>query len=255
MLQGEPVLLHIEFQKRQDPKMAERLLEHNIQANREYGPLPVYSYVIYLVEDGNISEPPLVKTLPDGREILRFYYGSIKLWEISSETVLNTGLSGLFPMLPLTRGGKKPEVLDEMLDTLVATESQEYLTIAYALASLVFRSEGDKKMLKRRFAMLGEILCDSWVYQEIMDEGRDEGLRQGLQQGIQQEREEFLQTLRNLLIGTLQATFPDLVQLAIRRTPSMKDPAILQNVTLKLLTAKNIEEAKLILTSASIEPK
>ncbi len=72
MLQGEPVLLHIEFQKRQNPKMAERLLEYNIQANREYGPLPVYSYVIYLVEDGNISEPPLVKTLPDGREILRY---------------------------------------------------------------------------------------------------------------------------------------------------------------------------------------
>ena len=123
--------------------------------------------------------------------------------------------------------------------------------------------------------MLGEILRDSWVYQEIMDEGREEGLRrglqqglhqglqqglhqgieQGIQQGIQQEREEFLQTLRNLLIGTLQATFPDLVQLAIRRTPSMKDPAILQNVMLKLLTAKNVEEAKLILTSASIEPK
>ena len=35
----------------------------------------------------------------------------------------------------------------------------------------------------------------------------------------------------------------------------MKDPAILQNVMLKLLTAKNVEEAKLILTSTSTEPK
>jgi predicted transposase YdaD len=110
-------------------------------------------------------------------------------------------------------------VLDEMLDTLVATESQELLTIAYTIAGLVFRSEADRKMLKRRFAMLGEILRDSWVYREIMDEGRDEGLRmglqeglqqgiqqglqQGIQQGIQQEREELLQTLRNLLVGTL----------------------------------------------------
>jgi predicted transposase YdaD len=273
-LQGELVLLHIEFQKRNDPDMAERLLEYNVQANREYGPLPVFSYVIYLVDDGSVPEPPLIKTLPDGTEILRFYYGILKLWEVSSEAVLNTGLTGLFPMLTLTREGKRPEVLDEMLDTLVATESQELLTIAYALASLVFRSEVDKKMLKRRFAMLGEILRDSWVYREIMDEGRDEGLRQGLQQGIQQglqqglqqgiqqglqqgiqqEREEFLQTLRNLLIGMLQTTFPDLVQLAIRRVSSMKDPAILQNVMLKLLTAKNVEEAKLILTSASTEP-
>jgi predicted transposase YdaD len=262
-LQGELVLLHIEFQKRNDPDMAERLLEYNVQANREYGPLPVFSYVIYLVDDGSVPKSPLIKTLPYGTEILRFYYGILKLWEVSSEAVLNTGLTGLFPMLTLTREGKRPEVLDEMLDTLVATESQELLTIAYALASLVFRSEVDKKMLKRRFAMLGEILRDSWVYREIMDEGRDEGLRQGLQQGIQQglqqgiqqEREEFLQTLRNLLIGTLQTTFPDLVQLAIRRVPSMKDPAILQNVMLKLLTAKNTEEAKLILTSASTEPK
>ncbi|MBA2391788.1 MAG: hypothetical protein H0V70_03490 [Ktedonobacteraceae bacterium] len=114
--------------------------------------------------------------------------------------------------------------------------------------------------------MLGEILRDSWVYREIMDEGRDEGLRlglqegmqqgiqqgmqKGIQQGIQQEHEESLQTLRSLLIGLLQATFPDLVPLAVKRVPSMKDPTVIQNVTLKLLTAKNVEEAKLILTSA-----
>ena len=153
----------------------------------------------------------------------------------------------------------------------VETESQELLTIAYTLAGLVFRSEADRKTLKRRFAMLGEILRDSWVYREIMEEGRYEGLRQGLQeglqqglekglekglqQGIQQEREESLQALRSLLIGTLQATFPDLVSLAMERAALMKDPVILQHATLKLLTAKSHEEAKQIVTSASIEQK
>ncbi len=74
-----------------------------------------------------------------------------------------------------------------------------------------------------------------------------------VERSLQQEHEEALQTLRNLLIGIVQTTFPDLVPLAIERTMVMKDGFVLQNITLKLLAAKTSEEARWILTSASTE--
>ena len=46
------ILLHIEFQKRKDTAIADRLLEYNVQASRAYDGLPVYSYVIYLPKFG-----------------------------------------------------------------------------------------------------------------------------------------------------------------------------------------------------------
>ena len=55
---GQPMLVHIEFQSGNDPKMQERLLEYNTLASREYDYLPVYSCVIYLKRDGDIPQSP-----------------------------------------------------------------------------------------------------------------------------------------------------------------------------------------------------
>jgi predicted transposase YdaD len=161
--------------------------------------------------------------------------------------ILNTGLTGLFPLLPLTEGGKTPEVLDTMIEALVAIEEKDLLVFAYTLASLVFKSEEDKKMLKRRFAMLGEILRDTWAYQEIMQEGREEGIQEGLEKG--------LLALRQILVGVIQASFPELVSFAGEKAERIKDTKVLQDVTLKLLAAKKIEEARRILDEVATEPE
>src|SRR6266487_125928 len=265
----QEILLHIEFQKRKDALIAERLLEYNVQASRAYNHLPVYSCVIYLVEDGEIPVSPLIRALPNGREIIRFDYESIQLWEIPAEVILNTGLTGLFPLLTLTKGGKSPEVLEAMIEALVAIEEKDLLVLAYTLASLTFESEADKKMLKRRFAMLGDILRDTWAYQEIMEEGREEGLQKGLQEGLQKGMQEGLkaglkaglqeglqeglQALRQILVSIIQRSFPELVPFAREKADLMQDPKVLQDVTLKLLAAQTIEEARQILHSATDE--
>ncbi len=91
--------------------------------------------------------------------------------------------------------------------------------------------------------MLGEILRDTWAYQEIMAEGREEG------------REEGLKALRQILVGVLQTSFPELVPVAREKADRMKDPTVLQSVTLKLLAIHTIEEARQILDAAATEPK
>ena len=52
IIEDELALAHIEFQTDRDATMEVRLLEYNVLASRQYGHLPVYSYVIYLRQDG-----------------------------------------------------------------------------------------------------------------------------------------------------------------------------------------------------------
>ena len=84
---------------------------------------------------------------------------------------MQTDLVGLLPLLPLTQDGARREVVEEMITRLVSAEKTESLWIGYALAS---------RVLKRRFAMLEDILRDTPVYQEVLAEGLEKGLEKGL---------------------------------------------------------------------------
>ena len=116
------ILLHIEFQSRAHPRMAERLLEYSVQASRIYDYLPVLSVVIYLVKDSNIPDPPFIRKLSNGRKVLQFAYDSIKLWEIESQTILDTHLPGLLPLLTLTKDGQSMDMVDTMIEQISHTD-------------------------------------------------------------------------------------------------------------------------------------
>jgi len=58
ILDGKRVLLHIEFQRRRDTDMAERVWEYNVFASSKFS-CTVISFIIYLKKDGKIAEPPL----------------------------------------------------------------------------------------------------------------------------------------------------------------------------------------------------
>ncbi len=140
-----------------DAEMAQRLLEYNILATREHG-RKVLSCVIYLRPDKTIVESPLIWALPNAQEVLRFHFLVIKLWEILAENILRTGLVGLLPLLPLTKGGARHEVVDEMVAGLAAAEERRLLPLAKAFATLMFKDESDREWLERSFAMYKNII-------------------------------------------------------------------------------------------------
>ena len=96
------------------------------------------------------------------------------------------------------------------------------------LASLVFQKESEREWLTERFAMYQDILQESWVYQEILQEGREEGL----------------QALRQTLTSLMEMRFPTLVPLAKQQTSTIKDPDVLQRVIVKLFAMQTAEEAE-----------
>ncbi len=80
--QGEQVVLHVEFQRNRDNEMGGRLWHYNA-LTYIHTKLPVYSVVIYLVEDGPLVQSPYVIPLPDGRPTQRLDFETIKMWEIA----------------------------------------------------------------------------------------------------------------------------------------------------------------------------
>lgn len=223
------MLLHIEFQSTDDADMAQRLLEYNILATREHG-RKVLSCVIYLRPDKNIAESPLIWTLPNEQEVLRFHFIVIKLWEIPAEDILQTGLTGLLPLLPLTKGGARREVVDEMV-TGLAAEERRLLPLAKMFASLILKDEADREWLNRRFAVYKDILEDSWVYQE------------NIQKGIEMERQQELQRQRRALLTIVQKRFPEMVDLTKKQADTIEDPDSLQDLIVQISLAQNIQEA------------
>src|SRR5215470_15208977 len=224
------MLLHLEFQTYHDPNMAERLLRYNVLARSEHK-LPVLSCVIYLLKDGAVSPSPLSWVLPTEQEVLRFHFQSIELGALSPEDLLRIGQAGLLPLLPLTKGGARREVVEEMFNGLLSSKKIELVPIGYTLASLAFSRENrvDQDWLLRRFHEMHDILRETPIYQEILKEGRERGQ---------------LEALRQAIVDIVVERFPKLVRLAKKQVAAIEDPELLRHVLVKVSVAQTAEEAK-----------
>jgi len=181
-----------------------------------------------------------MRMLPNGEEVVRFHYRSIELGKIAAGELLQTGLIGLLPLLPLTKDGARREVVEEMISGLISAEKTESLWIGYALASKVLIDDLD--WLKRRFAMLEDILRDTPVYQEVLAIGEEKGLEKGLE------------AQRQTLLDIVEERFPAIAHVARRQIVAIKDPDVLRHLTVKISVVKTSQEAEqYLLNPASTE--
>jgi predicted transposase YdaD len=236
--QGEQVVLHVEFQRNRDNEMGERLWHYNA-LTRIHTKLPVHSVVIYLVEESPLVRSPYVIRLPDGRPTQRLDFETIKLWEIAPELIEQEGLVGLLPLLPLTKGGKTRETVDRMIEDLTKAGRQDLFVVGYAFSSFVFTGEGDDEWLKARFFMQHDILKNTWVFQEILKEGREEGREEGLQQGKKQA-----------ILRFVELRFPTLLALAKQTVEQKMSVEQLEMMLDKLYQMNTLEEAQTALLAS-----
>jgi len=241
---GQLILLHLEFQSTKHTYMAERLLEYNIQASKEHGYLPVHTCVIYLRKTAAVPQPPFIRRLPDGSEILRFTYQIIELWKMSAQSILQEGLDGLLPLVLFTENAKQPKVLDEVVERLSVSQNKELTALTFALVGLVFQDEADHELVMRRFAMLEDLLGESWTYNEILRRGFAKGEKEGLEKGL---RKGQVAARREDLLGVVQVRFPDLLAEARECADRVEDPQVLQSMMLKIVIVQNLEEARKLL--------
>ncbi len=245
LLVGVLCLVHIEFQSSSDEEMAKRMWQYNALATITYD-LPTSSIVVFL-RPCRVPEPFYTAGFPTGERVHHFWFKVIKLWEITVNEFKQTGLTGIFPLMVLAKDGKRPEVVEEIIQQIEADNSpsaHELLAVTYTLASLVFKKAADRNWLKRRFSVLdNHLFRDSWVYQELIQEG----VEKGLQEGIEKERQQRLKDQRQMLKTLVQAHFPQLVAMAQRKANAIKKPDVLQTLVLNMVVAQTEEQARQLL--------
>jgi len=184
----------------------------------------------------------------------------ICLWRIPTQELQEKGLIGLLPLLPLTREGRRREVVEEIITVLMPLEEEpqrNLLPITYALASLAFEhDEENLNWLYRRFAMIDDIIRETPAYKVLTREAREEGIEigfergieqgieRGIEQGIERERQRALQLQRELLLNVVKAHFPKLVRLARKQGSVIDEAKVLNDLIVKVSSAPTMEEAR-----------
>jgi predicted transposase YdaD len=246
---GEQMGFHIEFQKRHDTNMGRRVWRYNARAC-DRTDLPIYSVVIYLVDDKrSIAEPPYAIKLPNGEIIHYFMFRNIKLWEIPSQALLEQNLPGLLPLLPLTREGHQRETVEQMHHRLQQAGKTDILAIGFSIAFHTFTQENEHQWLKEIFMDSENILEGTWLGDKIHEKGVIQGLQQGLEQGRKQGFEQVLQVQRASLLNFVKTHFPAELAEASRQVELIMSPFQAQELLDKLTAACTDDEVQAILLS------
>jgi len=249
-----PFLVHIEFQSKSDMRMGERLRAYNTLASQEHDYLPVYSCVVYLRKNINVTTSPLIIKLPTGQEICRFHYGIIELSKLKAEELLQLGLAGVVPLAVLTKNGTQPEIVDTMVSRLIESKEPELLAILFALGGIAFPRGEAQEWFRKRFRMFHDLIRDTWVYEEFGQEYFEKGLSQGLEKGLSQGLEKGLSQglekgeirgIRQGILAVVQVRFPGLGKIARAKVEQINSLPLLQDLLDRISQVQTIQEAEI----------
>ncbi len=244
-IEGKPSLLNLELQLKPDENMGRRMWEYNVDADIKYEQ-PVKSVVVYLKKPGHPkAAPPYQVKLPNGEVIHTFSFTVIELCKVKTKNLLQRGLKGILPLVPLTQDGQDHDAIEYVIKELRqpgVKKADELLSLTYGLAGLVFENESDKLWLVRRFAMLKDILDESWTFQEIKKEAQKEAYKEAHKEGLQAQRQS--------LILLTQKYYPALLQLAQDVCNAIQTLEELQDLFQKILQAESELEVRQILLGA-----
>lgn len=171
--QGELYYRHLEFQAEPDPEMAKRCFRYNTQLVLQYD-APVLTTVLYL-HPPKPKRPAVFRVMLGGREINRWSFGEICLWERNASEGL-TGAPGLVALVPLMKGGSDRAIVKQAARRIERAFPRERLSdaedVLLALASRYYTVRELSRIVGR------DRMLQSSLYVEGRAEGRLDAQRE-----------------------------------------------------------------------------
>jgi predicted transposase/invertase (TIGR01784 family) len=186
LLQVQDCILHLEFQVNfpSAPPMPLRMLDYWVRLYRKYQ-IPVAQVVIALKDSPSARR--LAAEFCVGE--IRHRYRVIRLWEQDPELFLRD--PALLPFATLARADSPAELLKSVAKTIETldndSERREISAYAQVLAGLRCDNELIRKIFKE------DIMRESVIYQDILQEGIEKGMESGLEKGLQRGLERGLE--------------------------------------------------------------
>jgi predicted transposase YdaD len=229
-------LLHVEFQtltQKGEPseELPVRMATYALLVLNRYGILP--DQVLILLKDTAAT-----RRVPDRfeRGRVRVEYEVVRLWEQDPQPVLQSGLVGLMPLVPLMAGQSLEVLLEQSTEVIQAgvqssQQRNEVLAVAGLLASL--RDVRVATEFFRRRAMLN-LLQETPLFQELTRDIVEQAEQRGEQRGRVAEGLQLLQQVFEHKFGPL----PKDLQAALE---AVTDAAELNRLHLCLLDTPDIK--------------
>ena len=218
LLQSDELVLHIEFQTDPDKDIPFRVLDYRIRGYRRFPHKKMRQIVIYLRK----TESELVNENSFRLENTYHQFDVIRLWEQPTDKFMT--VPGLLPFAVLSQTKDPTMVLTQVAQAVEAiTNQQQQKNIAAAssiLAGLVLKKDVIRKILR------SEIMRESVIYQEILEEGKVEGKVEGKAEGKVEGKAE---TTRKLALNLLRIGM-NLEQIAEVTELSLEEVQALQSL-------------------------
>ncbi|WNZ44792.1 Rpn family recombination-promoting nuclease/putative transposase [Leptolyngbya boryana CZ1] len=169
-------ILHLEFQTiwTSDPPIPFRLLDYWVRLYRLYRS-SITQIVIVLLPP---SEGMTIENFFE-EESTRHEFQVIKMWEQDPDPFLHDPV--LLPFAALTRTQNPDQLLDRIVQQVAEIPETEERREVSSYVQLMAGLKYDKDRIHRLFRE--DMMRESVIYQEILQEGEERGLTQGLLQG------------------------------------------------------------------------
>jgi predicted transposase/invertase (TIGR01784 family) len=215
LLQSDELVLHIEFQTDTDKDIPFRMLDYRIRGYRRFPHKKMRQIVIYLRK----TESELVNEDSFRLENTYHQFDVIRLWEQPTDKFMT--VPGLLPFAVLSQTKDPTMVLTQVAQAVEAiTNQQQQKNIAAAssiLAGLVLKKDVIRKILR------SEIMRESVIYQEILEEGEAKGEAKGKAEGKAETTRKL--ALNLLRIGMNLEQIAEVTELSLEEVQALQSLA------------------------------
>jgi predicted transposase YdaD len=184
---GERRVAHLEAETRYKSNLLHRVAGYQTRLWLDHQ-LPVYTYVIVFSPAGMPRRVPSRLTINVGHLRIATRCEIIRLWKLSAKKALAFENEYLLPMIPLMEGGAEEllhgiralcDIADQDRQRMLAANFFILGSLRYPKAELLNSLLGGTNMLITR-----EVLRETPMYQDILEEGREEGREEGHRQAL-----------------------------------------------------------------------
>jgi predicted transposase/invertase (TIGR01784 family) len=179
LLQSDEIILHLEFQTTPKADIPFRMNDYRLRAYRKFPYKQMRQVVIYLKP----TDSELVYQTEFVLENSLHRFEVIRLWEQPTEVFFNS--PGLLPFAALSQTNNQTRTLEEVAQVIEAINDTRIRSNVAASTAVLAGLLLNKDVIKR--ILRSDIMRESVIYQDILQQG----LAQGLEQGIEQKAQEI----------------------------------------------------------------
>ena len=189
LLQSENLILHIEFQTDGNKNIPFRMLDYRVRGYRRFPDKEMRQVVIYLRK----TDSELVHENSFRLNKTHHEFEVIRLWEQPTEQFMTA--PGLLPFAVLSQTVDPTMVLSQVAQAVEKIKDQQQQRDIAAASSVLAGLVLNRNVIKKIFR--SEIMRESVIYQDILEEGEAKGVAKGKAEGR-------AETTRKLAINLLR---------------------------------------------------